>query len=101
MIRNWIVLTAVCFAPAAGAGFAERPLKPSQYIAEQNKREEIHPKNLPAASRMYIMQNYAGAEILKAYKLLQEKATYAVKLNFEGRKLELLFDANGKFLRRA
>ena len=101
MLQKWIVITAVGLVLTAGALFAERPAKTAHLKAEQSEREEMHPKNLPTACRMYIMQNYSGAEILKAFKLNGSEAAYAVKLNYEGQQLELLFDSKGNFLKRA
>jgi hypothetical protein len=67
----------------------------------QKKTTEVAVAKLPKATTDYIKDNLPGASITKAYKI-EEKGdiTYDVGIDVKGRKHQLIFDKDGKFLKK-
>ena len=65
------------------------------------KTTEIPVSKLPKATTDYITDNLPGAKIVKAAKV-EEKGviTYNVGIDVKGKKHLLIFDKDGKFLRK-
>ena len=58
---------------------------------------EIAVNHLPASVALYIKEHYKGAKIKKAARIV--KADGQIEYEAEVKKMDVLFDPNGKFLR--
>jgi hypothetical protein len=65
------------------------------------KITEFKTKDLPKSIEKYINVNMPGSTIFKAVKLdHNDKVTYSVAIDVRGKKQILVFDKNGKFLKK-
>lgn len=65
------------------------------------KSTEIAVSKLPAATTKYINDNLPGAKITKTHKLEENGVvTYGVGIDVKGRTHLLIFDKDGKFLKK-
>jgi hypothetical protein len=72
----------------------------SVYIFAQ-KSTEIAASKLPQATTDYIKDNLPGTKIDKAYKVEDKGVvTYNVTIDVKGKKHLLIFDKDGKFLKK-
>lgn len=66
---------------------------------EENERQ-IETSALPQAVKTAINRDYPGAELLEADEITQDdnSLTYDIEIKASGTKMEVMYDANGKFL---
>jgi len=74
----------------------------SGYLSAQ-KMTDVNPKLLPKATLDFINQNFPKSNILRAMKM-DDKGTVSYTVDVEyvkGRKTTLIFDKDGKFVKKA
>lgn len=61
---------------------------------------EVSMKQIPAAAVAYVEKNYAGSKISETAKIVNDKnvVTYEIEVKKDGKKQDVLFDADGKLL---
>jgi uncharacterized membrane protein YkoI len=69
-----------------------------------NRKEleiEIKTSELPAAALQYVEKNYPTSKIKEVAKITDDKnvVTYEVEIKKEGKNMDVLFDAEGKFIK--
>ena len=77
----------------------------AEYTKKGYRKElekQIDLKDLPPAAVEYIKKNVAGAKLMEASKTVTDKAvvTYEARIMTDGKFKELIFDANGKYLKK-
>lgn len=87
---------SLLFTPLAGMANAENDAAVLRY---QSEKQEIHPSKLPTSTQKYIMTNYPGSSIVKAFRLGSASSVqgFQVVVKTSKGEVKLNFDKQGNF----